>query len=259
MELVVLGSGTTVPHADRGCAAYALRADDGSVLLLDCGPGASRRFPAASIDPRRIVGVLNTHHHADHVGDLPILLFLRNVLEPPLDAPWTLAGPTGHRAFVEGLVRTFAAGLADAESEGVALHELRDSSTLQVGPFRIVAREVAHIAGALGFRVEADGVSVCFSGDSGPCDALVALARDVDLALFECSYAAERSSSMHLTTRTAAEAACAAGVRSLVLTHFYPECLAVDRQAEVRAAGYAGELVLATDGMRLGVASSRVR
>lgn len=249
MDLLVLGSGTTIPHADRGCAAYALVADDGSVLLLDCGPGASRRFPLCGIDPRRIVGVLNTHHHADHCGDLAILLFLRNVLEPPIEEPWVVAGPVGHGAFVEGLTRTFAPGLADAGA-GVSLHELRDQSRLGVGPFVVEAVEVDHIPGALGFRVAADGTTLCFSGDTGPCDALVRLCRGVDLALLECSYPSERESGKHLTTKTAAEIAVAADVQRLLLTHFYPECLAVDIESEVRAAGYDGELVLATDGMR---------
>lgn len=250
MDLVVLGSGTTIPHGDRGCAAYALVARDGSVLLVDCGPGASRRFPLFGIDPRRIVGVLNTHHHADHCGDLAILLFLRNVLEPPMTHPWVVAGPKGHSAFVRGLESTFAAGLSDT-NDSVAVVELGDGDSLTIGGFGVDAVEVEHIPGALGIRVMADGSSFCFSGDTGPCDALVSLCRGVDVALLECSYAAARETTKHLTTKTAAETATAAGVKQLVLTHFYPECLAVDIEAEVRAAGYRGDLMLARDGMRM--------
>lgn len=255
MDLIVLGSGTTIPHGDRGCAAYALVANDGSVLIVDCGPGASRRFPLYGIDPRRIVGVVNTHHHADHCGDLAILLFLRNVLEPPMTDPWILAGPVGHADFVRGLEHTFAAGLGDT-GEGGAIREMRGADSISIGTFRVAVAEVEHIPGALGVRVSADDSSFCFSGDSGPCDALVSLCRGVDLALLECSYPAARQSSKHLTTKTAAEIATAAGVRRLVLSHFYPECLAVDIEAEVRAAGFLGELVLATDGMRLLVRDS---
>lgn len=256
MELVVLGSGTTIPHADRGCAAYALVADDGSVLLLDCGPGSSRRYPPCGIDPRRIVGIVNTHHHADHCAELPILLFLRNVLEPPIDAPWILAGPVGHAAFVTTLTSAFATGLADAHAS-MRIAELVDRSTLVVGPFTVTAREVAHIPGALGLHVACDGTAMMFSGDSGPCDALVDLVRDSDLALLECSYAADRESASHLTTKTAAEIAVRAGAKRIVLTHFYPECLETDREAAVRAAGYGDDLVLATDGLRIVVEPAR--
>lgn len=250
MELVVLGSGTTIPHGDRGCAAYALVARDGSILLLDCGPGSSRRYPSLDLDPGRIVGIVNTHHHADHCGELSILLFLRNVTEPMIERPWTLAGPVGHRRFVDGLLASFATGL---DGDGLEVVELRDADAIEIGPFRVSVREVAHIPGALGLAVEADGTRMMFSGDSGPCDALDDLARGVDLALLECSYAASRESASHLTTRTAAETAVRARVTRLVLSHFYPECLVTDREADIRRAGYAGELVLATDGTRLAI------
>ncbi|HBQ15220.1 MAG TPA: MBL fold metallo-hydrolase, partial [Myxococcales bacterium] len=89
---------------------------------------------------------------------------------------------------------------------------------------------------------------LAFSGDSAPCDALVELCRGADLALLECSYPAAHEARGHLTSRTAAEVARAAGVSRLVLTHFYPACDAVDVAAEVRAAGFEGALHLAEDG-----------
>lgn len=250
MQLVILGSGTTIPHGDRGCAAYAFVAVDGSTLLVDCGPGSSRRYPLVGINPRRIVGIVNTHHHADHCGELPILLFLRNVADPPIESPLVLAGPLGHSHFVSAITGAFAAGLADLH-DTLRIIELTDRGEVEVGPFRIQVRAVAHLPGSLGVRVQADGVSCAFSGDSGPCAALDELCSGVDLALLECSYPASRDSASHLNTTTAASVATRSRVPALVLTHFYPECLAVDIEAEVRDAGYAGPLVLARDGMRI--------
>jgi ribonuclease BN (tRNA processing enzyme) len=112
-------------------------------------------------------------------------------------------------------------------------------------------REVLHVAGSLGVRVECEGRTLAFSGDSGACPELVELCRGADLALLECSYPASRPTTKHLNARTAAEVAVAAGVERLVLTHFYPQCDGVDIAAEVRAAGYSRELVLAEDGLRL--------
>lgn len=250
MQLVVLGSGTTIPHGDRGCAAHAVLADDGSILLLDAGPGSTRRYPLVGLDPRRIVGVVNTHHHADHCAEIPILLFLRNVLDPPIETPFSLVGPVGHRAFVSGVVASFAPGLSDLH-DTFRIDELRDGDERSIGPFRVRVREIAHIPGSLAVRVDCDGRSMTFSGDSGPCDALTELCRDVDVALLECSYPASRESASHLNTSTVARTAVSAGVSRLVLTHFYPDCLEVDIAREVRAAGYANELVLATDGLRI--------
>ena len=247
MRLHVLGSGTALPHPRRGASGYALVAADGTACLLECGPGSTRRWPAAGIDFEAVRIVLVTHHHVDHCCDLPALLFGRNVPEPPVRSPLTLVGPAGHRAHLEGLEALFGAWIADRHGART-VEELRDGGRLVVPPFALEAREVRHIPGALGVRVRADGATVAFSGDSGPCEALVELCRGVDLALLECSHPSGRATTGHLTPETAARTAVAAGVERLVLTHFYPACDAIDVAAEVRAAGYAGALHLAEDG-----------
>ncbi|MGE0787901.1 MAG: MBL fold metallo-hydrolase [Sandaracinaceae bacterium] len=248
----MLGSGTAIPHRARGASGYALVADDGTACLIECGPGSTRRWPEAGItfDTARIVAV--THHHLDHCCDLSAVLFGRLVTE--CTAPITLIGPVGHRAHVAGLEAVHGAWV-DAGQAPRDVVELDDGDRVEVGPFTIAGREVLHLKGSLGLRVEADGASVAFSGDSGPCDALVDLCRGVDVALLECSYPADRETKRHLNARTAAEVAVAAGVQDLVLTHFYPECDGVDIAAQVRAAGYAQRLRLAEDGDRFELGS----
>jgi ribonuclease BN (tRNA processing enzyme) len=247
VRLAVLGSGTALPTLTRGASGYACIADDGSAFLLECGPGSTRRWPQHGITFASACAVLVTHHHVDHVCDLPAVLFARNVIEPPVATPLVLAGPIGHLAHLTALRALHGNAIADPRGL-VRDVELVEGDQFAVGPFRIEARAVRHVPGAIGVRVEADGRVLAFSGDSGPCDALVALCRGVDLALLECSYPASRSSRGHLTTQTAAETASAAGVERLVLTHFYPQCDAADREAEVRAAGYREWLHLAADG-----------
>jgi ribonuclease BN (tRNA processing enzyme) len=245
-RLCILGSGTALPNPTRGTSGYALFASDGTCLVLECGPGSTRRYPAAGVDVATVRGVLCTHHHVDHCGDLAALRFARNVLHPHPTAPLCLAGPVGHRRLLDGLSALYGPSVDDPRGT-TEIRELRDGDRLDLGPFALRVREVAHVEGALGVRVEVGGRTFAFSGDSGPCEALVELCRGVDLALLECSYATARPSQGHLTTETAAQTATAAEVRHLVLTHFYPSALAVDREAEVRAAGYAGPLHLAED------------
>lgn len=248
MRLQILGSGTAIPHPERGASGYALVADDGSACLLECGPGSTRRWPAAGIDFEAVRALLVTHHHVDHVCDLPAVLFGRMVAGT--QTPMTLAGPIGHAAHMSGLQRLFEPWLDDPR---VSVRELDDGDRLEIDPFEIQVRHVLHIEHALGCRVSADGVTVAFSGDSGPCDALVDICRGAEVALLECSYPSERVTRSHLNAATAAEVAEAAGVRRLVLTHFYPQCDEVDIEAEVRAAGFTGELHLARDGDRIDV------
>jgi len=250
MRLAILGSGTAIPHPERGASGYACIADDGTALLLECGPGSTRRWPRHGLTFESVRAIAVTHYHVDHCGDLSAVMFGRNVPEPPVEAPLLLAGPAGHGRMVAGLRELYGTAVEDPLGT-ITVAEMAEGDRATAGPFEIEAREVAHSAGALGLRVRADGRVLAFSGDSGPCDALVELCRGVDVALLECSYPAERESRSHLNARTAAEAAIAAGVERLVLTHFYAACDGVDIDAQVRDAGYRGELYLARDGAEL--------
>jgi len=247
LKLVVLGSGTALPVMNRGASGYACIADDGTALLLECGPGSTRRWPQHGITLESARAIVVTHHHVDHVCDLPAVLFARNVPEPPITTPLMLAGPVGHVAHLRGIEAIYGAAVMDRHG-AVRVIELADRDVFDVGPFRVEARAVQHIDGAIGLRVRCDERTLAFSGDSGACEALVELCRDVELALLECSYPIARPSKSHLTTQTAAETAVRAGVTRLVLTHFYPQCDAADREAEVRGAGYRDWLRLAEDG-----------
>jgi ribonuclease BN (tRNA processing enzyme) len=96
----------------------------------------------------------------------------------------------------------------------------------RIGPLTVTTARVAHPVETWGMRIEHDGRALVFSGDTGPCDALVDLARGADLALFESSFEVDRDVSapqdLHMTGRDAGEAAARAGVRRLVLTHLPP-------------------------------------
>jgi ribonuclease BN (tRNA processing enzyme) len=252
VKLAILGSGTAIPHPRRGASGYALIASTGEVLLIECGPGSTRRWPRHGITFDRVRAILCTHHHVDHCGDLAAVMFGRNVPTPAITTPLAMLGPIGHRAHIEGLVALYGTSVADPAGARVTL-ELADRDQLEVGPFAIEVREVMHVAGSLGARVRCDGRTFAFSGDSGRCPELVELCRGADLALLECSYPRSRPTTKHLSTESVAQVATDARLHRVVLTHFYPQCDDVDVAAEVRASGYRGELVLAEDGLEIDV------
>ncbi|WP_275935482.1 MBL fold metallo-hydrolase [Sandaracinus amylolyticus] len=252
LKLAILGSGTAIPHPRRGASGYALIAPSGEVLLIECGPGSTRRWPAFGITFERVRGIVVTHHHVDHCADLAPVMFGRNVPDPPVRTPLAMLGPVGHHALIDGLEGLYGSAVMDPLGMREVI-ELRDGDRRVVGPFTIDAREVLHVAGSLGLRVTCGGRVLAFSGDSGKCPELTALCRGAHVALLECSYPASRATTKHLNTRTAAETAVDAKLSRVVLTHFYPQCDDVDVAGEVRAAGYTGELVLAEDGLVLDV------
>jgi len=246
MKLVVLGSGTALPHPRRGASGYACIADDGTVLLLECGPGSTRRWSRHGITLASVGAIAVTHHHLDHCSDLAAVLFARNATRPPVEVPLLLVGPPGHEALIRGLHALYGPTLDD-RAHVRSVVELRHGATVEHGPFHVEARAVAHGIDAVGLRVVADGRTLAFGGDSAPSDGLAALCTGADLALLECSYPAGHETTHHMTTETVARTAVNAGVTRLVLTHFYPACDQVDVAAQVRSAGYDRELHVALD------------
>ncbi|MDY6953524.1 MAG: MBL fold metallo-hydrolase, partial [Thermodesulfobacteriota bacterium] len=94
------------------------------------------------------------------------------------------------------------------------------------------------------------GCSVVYSGDTDLCENLVTLAKDADLLVCESALPDEMKVPGHLTPSLAGHIATRAGVKRLVLTHFYPECDTVDVFAQCRKT-YQGDLVLAEDLMEI--------
>jgi ribonuclease Z len=106
------------------------------------------------------------------------------------------------------------------------------------------------------------GQRFAFVMDTRLCDGVYALAEGCDLLVIEATFldaeAALAEEYGHLTAGQAASVAAEAGVRHLVLTHFsqrYDDPAEFARQA--RAAGFAGELTVAEDLMRVPVPRRR--
>ncbi|OKI04723.1 ribonuclease Z [Streptomyces sp. CB02923] len=102
------------------------------------------------------------------------------------------------------------------------------------------------------------GQRFAFVMDTRLCDGVHALAEGADLLVIESTFLDEdvrlAEDHGHLTAGQAARAAADAGVRHLVLTHFsqrYSDPAEFERQA--REAGFAGELTIARDLMRVPV------
>jgi ribonuclease BN (tRNA processing enzyme) len=110
---------------------------------------------------------------------------------------------------------------------------------------------VAHNEESIAYRVDdLEGHSLVYSGDTDYTENLVALARHADLFICESALPDSMRAKGHLTPSLAGKMAAKAGVRKLILTHFYPECDRADIAAECRRT-YDGPLVLAEDLMEI--------
>ncbi|MDQ6688803.1 MAG: MBL fold metallo-hydrolase, partial [Actinomycetota bacterium] len=102
---------------------------------------------------------------------------------------------------------------------------------------------------AYGLRISAEGRTLAYSGDTGPCPGLVETARDAEVFLCEASFleGEDNPPDLHLTGAEAGTAATEAVAHSLLLTHIPPWHDPAVVFTEARAT-YAGPLALAVAG-----------
>jgi ribonuclease BN (tRNA processing enzyme) len=249
MEVTVLGSGTAIPSSERASPGYWVRVAD-EHLLLDGGTGTVHQLARAGGQLEALDRILYTHYHPDHVGDFPHVLFA--LRSPELERRRTLwvGGPRGlarHCRLLEELYGPWVGNLPFV----LDLHELA-AETIDFGSWRLTARPVPHTDASLAYRIDALEGSVVYSGDTDYSEELIRLARGADLLVCECAFPDDHKVPGHLTPSLAGQLAAAAGVKRLLLTHFYPACAGQDLLTPCQKY-FAGEVLLARDLMRLSV------
>ncbi|MCU0300844.1 MAG: MBL fold metallo-hydrolase [Candidatus Nanopelagicales bacterium] len=248
MRLTVIGCAGSFPSPQSPASCYLVE-HEGVAITLDLGNGALGPLYART-DIRALDAVVLSHLHADHCLDLTSLHVARKYHpDGPPPVPVAVHGPAGTEQRIADAYRTTRAERPPALRE---VYRFVDHAPqpARIGPFTVTLARVAHPVEAFAIRVEAGGAALVYSGDTGPCDALVELARGADLALFEASFLAgpDNPRDLHMTAAEAGEHAARAGVPRLLLTHLVAWN---DQQASVAEARgtYDGELVLAAPGM----------
>jgi ribonuclease BN (tRNA processing enzyme) len=243
VKLTVLGSQGTWPGPGGECCGY-LVSSDGFHLWLDAGTGTFARLQD-EIAVNEVGGVLISHGHADHFLDMIPAFYARHY--GGLGAPGLpFHSPSGFTDVCSLLVNENG---RDVMGQAFGFADRKSGDIFEIGPFRVTAFEMTHIGVySLGYRIEADGVTLAYTGDTGPCEAAVELARGADLFLCEASY--QNSSELaffHMSAEQAAQHAAAAGVDRLVLTHLVPG-LDPKVSREEAAVAFDGPVDLATAG-----------
>lgn len=242
-QMLVLGSSNAVPHIDQA-NTQLLACTPARAVLIDCGDNPLNRLRQLEIPLDRVTDLILTHFHPDHVAATPLLL---------MDM-WLMGrtAPLRIHGLVTVVQRTQAMlDLYDwqrwPDFYPVSFHGIADqemSVVLDEPDLRILSSPVRHLIPTLGLRLEfgLSGQAIAYSCDTEPCDAVVHLAKDVDVLIHEATGELVGHSS-------AAQAACVAaraGAHSLCLIH-YPEN--ADRTEMLEAAGknFSGPVSIAQD------------
>lgn len=246
--LTVLGSGTLVPDHRRHSAAHWLQR--GAVrLLMDCGHGTVHGLHRHGKPWHRITHIAITHYHADHVGDLPGVMFaLRHALPEPREEPLTLIGPPGFGAFVERLAGVLGGHVSDPGFDCVVL-EAAPGSVLELAPgIALSAVSTPHTEESVAYRVETPEGAVGYTGDTGPSREVATFMRGVRVLVAECALPDPPPMDLHLSPASLAEMAGLSEPELLLLTHVFPPVAPDEMAWAVSRRGYAGRCLAAGDG-----------
>jgi ribonuclease BN (tRNA processing enzyme) len=244
VRVTVIGCSGSFPGPDSPASSYLIEAD-GYALVIDLGSGALgtlQRFRSLY----EIDAVCISHLHADHCLDL-CGYWVARTYRPGGPAPRIpVHGPSDIAAH---MARAYDLDPEPGMSEAFDFTPLR-RGPYEIGPFRVTTALMPHPVEAYAFRVEHGGSTLAYSGDTGPSDALVDLARGADLFLCEASFLDRPGlpAELHLTAREAGEHAARARVGRLVLTHLVPWNDADVSLKEARSSGYDGPIDLARVG-----------
>jgi ribonuclease BN (tRNA processing enzyme) len=278
-RLILLGTGGgPSPKRLRSAPAQLILVGD-DAYVVDCGDGVARQMVRAGVGLARIRAVFITHHHSDHDADYGNLLLMGWIdgLKPAVDAygPPPLARMTALIEEVNRIdIETRIADEGRPPFAGLVVpHEITTGGVvMEKTGLKVTAALVDHppIRPAFAYRFDTPGRSIVISGDTAPSPSLIALAKDADVLVHEVLYlpAVERMVgnerqagrlrehllASHTPSTEVGRIAAAAGVKTLVLSHFVPgdDASITDEMWAVGArAHFKGKIVVGRDLMVL--------
>lgn len=278
------GPSTVRYGGNTTCIEVRTQAND--LLILDAGTGIYGLSRTLSAHYPLTSNLLITHSHWDHIQGLPF--FEPNFVE---GNTLRLYGP-GDPGSTKGIEHVLDVQLQHSyfpvlESElksRVEYVTLQAGQTVQIGSARVSCHPTCHPVRSFGYRIEADGKSMFFTGDHEPPELALDPARhdlaqavsearalearllegmaDVDLLIADSSYTTEeqvlRRGWGHGTFESSMRYAGRANAKALACTHHEPgrsddELQAVFAQALEQHGGLASQvsIMLAQEGMSL--------
>jgi CheY-like chemotaxis protein/phosphoribosyl 1,2-cyclic phosphodiesterase len=239
--------GPTTIRYGGNTSCVEVRAADGTLIILDCGTGAhDLGHSLVTSGERPIRGhLLITHTHWDHIQGFPFFapLFIQG-------NEWDVYAPQGLGQRLEDTLAgqmeyTYFPVTLGQLGATIRYHELVEGS-FDLGAVRVTARYLNHPGLALGYRLEAGGVTVVYATDhephsrhqpeaAKPTEAVpihredqrhVEFLAGADLVIHDAQYTLEEYPSKlmwgHSPAELAVDFAAAAGVKRLALFHHDP-------------------------------------
>ncbi len=206
MRVTALGTGMPNQSPSNVAASFLVELGNGDSFLFDLGTGATDRLAGLEVDYSKLDKVFASHLHTDHVGDIAALWvggWLSGRYEPlHVYGPSGSSPELGTKVHIDHIraawawdVTSRAGTLPNAGGEIIA-HEFDFSKTAVVyneNGVKIISFPAIHIRdGAVSFRLDWNGLSFVFGGDSVPNKWFVKEAKGADLVVHECFFTPEQ-------------------------------------------------------------------
>lgn len=286
IRVTVLGSGDPFVKIGQASASILMEVgnEEKDMFFFDVGSGSLANFNGLQLPVTSTNKVFLTHLHADHVGDLPTLIW--STAKAGRRDPVEVWGPAsdnesyGTKHFTDHLEEAFAwdtesmnghPGQSGAHTITTEIPYDKTEVVYERNGVKVTSFPVIHLhPGAVGYKLEYAGRSVVFSGDTRPCTTVVDAAKGADLLIHETfpsvgvyakkasvpvEFAEQIVNGVHTSPAMAGKVFKLAGARMSVMWHF-----AVDHEtvgpaiSEVREQ-YDGPVTIAQDLTAFNIAS----
>jgi ribonuclease Z len=206
MRITALGTGMPNQSPSNVAASFLVELGNGESFLFDLGTGATDRLAGLEVDYSKLDKVFASHLHTDHVGDVAALWvggWLNGRYTPLHVYGSSGSSPElGLKAHVDHIreawawdVTSRAGTLPNAGGEIIA-HEFDFAKTAVIydkNGVKVTSFPAIHIRdGSVSFRLDWNGLSFVFGGDSVPNKWFMKEAKGADVVVHECFFTPEQ-------------------------------------------------------------------
>lgn len=219
MHVTLLGTGTSFPDPERVQSGVLLETED-FTFLLDNGSGTLHRLTQTEIELTDLSAVLFTHFHVDHCSDF--LPLYQTLWLQEYDKTLEVYGSADIHDWLKGINEVSFPYLLDRISTKVI--ELAEHDRLDFGGVTIEAHPTCHSdQDSRAFKVEADGASLVYTGDTSACEEVIKMAKDVDVLIHECNWLdGDHREGVHTTPSDLNQVVSEAQPEKVILVHVSP-------------------------------------
>ncbi|MCX7747593.1 MAG: MBL fold metallo-hydrolase [Clostridia bacterium] len=216
MKLTILGNNGPFPSVGGACSGYLIR-EGNRKILIDCGNGVLGNLQKF-VRFEELDAVILTHLHSDHISDMMVLRYAVQIKKA--------------RGLMERTIDVYAPAEPVEEYQRLNVNNvfnlkpITETLVLNIDSLKITFTEMTHPVKCFAVSIENGEKRFVFSGDTSWNQNIIRFAKGVDLLMLDAGLLSKDKKSdnvPHLTAKECGVVAKEAGVKKLMLTHFWPE------------------------------------